>query len=48
MSTVKKYQKAIILMLAIVGMPLILPFLASMAEMILKAGRIVGTLIRIY
>jgi len=35
-------------MLLIAGIPLMVPFLANITEMILKAGRIIGTIIRIY
>lgn len=48
MSTVKKYQKVIVLMLGIASVPLLVPFLSNIVEMVLKAGRIVGTIIRIY
>lgn len=48
MSTVKKLEKVIIPVLVIAGIPLMVPFLANIVEMVLKAGRIVGTIIRIY
>lgn len=35
-------------MLVIASIPLTVPFLANIVEMVLKAGRIMGTLIRIY
>jgi hypothetical protein len=48
MSTIKKLEKVIIPVLVIAGIPLIVPFLANIVEMILKTGRIIGTIIRIY
>lgn len=48
MPTIKKLEKVIVPMLLIASMPLTVPFLANIVEMILKSGRIIGTLIRIY
>ncbi|MCI9233704.1 MAG: hypothetical protein HFH08_03795 [Bacilli bacterium] len=48
MSTIKNYQKAILLMAFVISIPLIVPFMADVIEIVLKLGRIVGTIIRIY
>lgn len=48
MPTIKKIEKVMIPMLVIASIPLTVPFLANIVEMVLKAGRIMGTLIRIY
>lgn len=48
MLLLKKYQNVIIGILSIISIPITIPFLAQCTEIVLKAGRIVGTLIRIY
>lgn len=48
MLILKKHKTIALKILFIISLPLTVPFLAQITEMILKAGRIVGTLIRIY
>ncbi|MCI8446476.1 MAG: hypothetical protein HFH31_03160 [Bacilli bacterium] len=48
MSSIKKYQKGIKVTLLILSLPLVVPFVGSCIDILLKAGRIVGTVIRVY
>lgn len=48
MSSIKKHQKEIFIVIGLLLLPLIVPFVGSLIDILLKAGRIVGTMIRLY
>lgn len=48
MSILKKYEKLLLFILGVALIPIVFPFLINCIEIILKSGRIIGTLIRIF
>lgn len=48
MLLLKKYEKSIRTILFVMMIPIMIPFLSDLINLVLKAGRIVGTFIRIF